>query len=60
MKRQGAVEFLCDEEHVRQLLPRVQGGAGRLAPFTALLHVKVQRGVPVETSLVALRRATTP
>ena len=57
---QGATEFLCDEEHVRQLLPRVQGGAGRLAPFTALLHVKVQRGVPVETSLVALRRPTTP
>jgi hypothetical protein len=57
---QAAVEFLCDEEHVRQLLPRVQTGAGRLAPFTALLHVKVQRGVPVETSLVALRRPTTP
>lgn len=57
---QGAVEFLCDEEHVRQLLPRVRAGAGRLAPFAALLHVKVQRGVPVETTLVALRRSTTP
>ncbi len=56
---QGAVEFLCSEEHVRQLLPQVQAGAGRLAPFAALLHVKVQRGVPVDTTLVALRRPTT-
>jgi hypothetical protein len=54
-----AVEFLCDEERVRQLWPRIQSGAGpgHLAPFTALLHVKVQRGVPVDTTLVALRRS---
>jgi len=57
---QGAVEFLCDEERVRQLLPHVQAGAGHLAPFTALLHVKVQRGVPVDTTLAALRRLTPP
>ena len=51
---QGAVEFLCDEEHVRSLLSRL---GGRPAYFSALVHVKVQRGVPVESTLAALRRA---
>ena len=53
---QAAVEFMCDEEHESQLLPKLHGDSGHLVPFTALLRVKVQRGVPVETSLVALRR----
>jgi hypothetical protein len=53
---QAAVEFMCDEERVNQLLPKLRGDSGHLVPFTALLRVKVQRGVPVETSLVALRR----
>jgi hypothetical protein len=57
---QGAVEFLCNPERVRELLPRIQAGAGtgRLSPFAALVRVKVQRGVPVDTTLVALRRPT--
>jgi hypothetical protein len=54
---QAAVEFLCDEGQMRSLLPQVSVGGGRLAPFSALLHVKVQRGVPVETTLVAVRKA---
>jgi hypothetical protein len=53
---QGAVEFVCDPERVRDLLPRVSDHAGGLVPFTALLRIKVSRGVPVDSALVALRR----
>jgi hypothetical protein len=53
---QGAVEFVCDPEHVRDLLPRVSDHAGGLVPFTALLRIRVSRGVPVDSALVALRR----
>ena len=52
----GAVEFVCDPDHIRDLLPRVRDQAGGLVPFTALLRVKVSRGVPVDSALVALRR----
>ena len=53
---QGAVEFVCDPERIRDLLPRVIDHAGGLVPFTALLRIKVSRGVPVDSALVALRR----
>jgi hypothetical protein len=53
---QGAVEFVCDPERIRDLLPRVSDHAGELVPFTALLRIKVSRGVPVDSALVALRR----
>jgi hypothetical protein len=53
---QGAVEFVCDPERIRDLLPRVSDHAGGLVPFTALLRIKVSRGVPVDSALVALRR----
>jgi hypothetical protein len=52
---QGAVEFVCNGNHLRELLPRIRGANGALAPFTALLRIKVSRGVPVEGTLVALR-----
>jgi len=52
---QGAVEFVCDPDRVRDL-PRISNATGGLAPFTALLRIKVNRGVPVEGDLVALRR----
>ena len=52
---QGAVEFVCDADHVRDLLAKVHSTAGKLAPFSALVHIKVNRGVPVEGDLVALR-----
>jgi hypothetical protein len=53
---QGAVEFVCDPERIRDLLPRISDHAGGLVPFTALLRIKVSRGVPVESALVTLRR----
>ncbi len=52
---EGAVEFACREEGVGGLLPRIRDRAGRLVPFSALLHTRVNRGVPVRTEVVALR-----
>jgi hypothetical protein len=53
---QAAVEFMCRQNSVKELLERL--GVSKTAdmkPFEALLHVKVARGVPVETELVAVR-----
>jgi hypothetical protein len=53
---QGTVEFVCHPDSVERLLqqvPRADSGAPK--PFEALVHVKIARGVPVETELVAVR-----
>jgi hypothetical protein len=54
---QAAVEYVCSQNSVEELLGRLgveQGG--ELKPFEALLRVKVTRGVPVGTHLVAVRK----
>jgi hypothetical protein len=54
---QGAVEYACREKSVEELLLRLSvSDSGELKPFEALLHVKIAKGVPVETSLVSLRK----
>ena len=54
---QAAVEFVCDPRHVRELLTRVSGSArSDIVPFEAVLKVKVSKGVPVQSEIVALRR----
>lgn len=53
---QGAVEFVSCADCVRDLLPRVRDGAVSVAPFAALLHIRISRGVPTESRLIALRR----
>jgi hypothetical protein len=54
---QAAVEYVCRKQSVRDLLSRLEVQAGgEVKPFEALLHVKVARGVPVETELVAVRK----
>ena len=54
---QGAVDFLCRENSVQDLLRQLSvSKAGQLKPFEAVLHVKIARGVPVQMDLVALRR----
>ncbi len=54
---QAAVEFVCREDSVQQLLTRLNVPAGgEVASFEAVLRVKVARGVPVETALVAFRK----
>jgi len=53
---QGAAEFACRQSSLEQLLSRLSASrGGELKPFEALLHVKVARGVPVESELVAVR-----
>jgi len=53
---QAAVEFVCSENSLKDLLGRLNvSHTGQMKPFEAVLRVKVTRGVPVESSIVALR-----
>ena len=53
---QGAVEFVCRPDSVEHLLKLIPGaGSGQIKPFEALVRVKIARGVPLETELVAVR-----
>jgi hypothetical protein len=53
---QGAVEFVCRQDSVDKLLHEIPGSsAGQVKPFEALVRVKIARGVPVGTELVAVR-----
>jgi hypothetical protein len=53
---QAAVEYVCEKDSVEEMLRSlgVQAG-GEVKPFEALLRVKVTRGVPVSTQLLAVR-----
>jgi hypothetical protein len=54
---QAAVEFVCQRDSLEELLRRLEvSNDGELKPFEAVLRVKVTRGVPVESDIVALRR----
>ena len=53
---QAAVEFVCRQSSVEELLLRLPVAQnGQLKPFESVIRVKVTRGVPVGTELVALR-----
>ena len=57
MGTQAAVEYVCRENSLEQLLQRLAvPRSGELRPFEVLIHVKVARGVPVGSELVAVRR----
>jgi hypothetical protein len=59
MGTQAAVEYICRENSLEQLLLRLAvARPGELRPFEALIHVKVARGVPVGSELVAVRKGT--
>ena len=59
MGTQAAVEYVCRENSLEQLLLRLAvTRSGELRPFEALIHVKVARGVPVGSDLVAVRKET--
>ena len=59
MGTQAAVEYVCHKNSVEELLLRLSvSQTGQLKPFEAVLRVKVTRGVPVSTELVALRNGT--
>src|SRR5712664_29766 len=54
---QAAVEYVCQQNSLEELLLRLSvSNSGELKPFEAVLRVKVARGVPVGTELVALRK----
>ena len=53
---QAAVEYVCREDSLKELLDRLKvSSPADLKPFEALLHVKIAHGVPVVTELLALR-----
>ncbi len=52
---QGAVEFVCRRESVEKLLREIPGSGAPIRPFEALVRVKIARGVPVGSELVAVR-----
>jgi hypothetical protein len=53
---QAAVEYVTRENYLGELLKKMNvTQPSELKPFEAVIHVKVARGVPVESSLVALR-----
>jgi hypothetical protein len=53
---QAAVEYVTRENYLDELLKRMHvTQPSELKPFEAVIRVKVARGVPVESSLVALR-----
>lgn len=54
---QAAVEYVCQQNSLDELLrDLVVSKAADLKPFEAVIHVKVVRGVPVSSELVALRK----
>ena len=53
---QAAAEFVCRQDSLQQLLLRLSVSEnGQMKPFEAVLRVKIARGVPLGTELVALR-----
>jgi len=53
---QAAVEYVCREDSIKELLQRLKvSKASDLKPFEALLHVKIAHGVPVMTDLLSVR-----
>jgi len=53
---QAAVEYVCREDSIKELLQRLKvSKESDLKPFEALLHVKIAHGVPVVTDLISVR-----
>jgi hypothetical protein len=56
---QAAVEYVCRQSSIQELLLRLPvSQTGELKKFEAVIRVKVTRGVPVGSELVALRSGT--
>jgi len=55
---QAAVEFVSQQNSLDELLKALGvSNGGKLKPFEAVIHVKVVRGVPVSSELVALHKS---
>jgi hypothetical protein len=56
---QAAAEYVCRQDSLEQLLLRLSiSENGQIRPFEVVLRVRVARGVPVGSELVALRKVT--
>jgi hypothetical protein len=56
---QAAAEYVCRLNSLQQLLLRLSvSDNGEMKPFEAVLRVRVARGVPIATELVALRNTS--
>lgn len=56
---QAAVEYVSRQQSLEELLLRLSvSKSGDLKPFEAVLRVKIVRGVPVQTELIALRKSS--
>jgi hypothetical protein len=54
---QAAVEYVCQQNSLEELLLRLSvSNSGELKPFEAVIRVKVAKGVPVGSELLALRK----
>jgi len=54
---QAAVEYVCQQNSLEQLLLRLSvSNSGEVKPFEAVIRVKVAKGVPVGSELIALRK----
>lgn len=54
---QAAVEYVCQQNSLEELLLRLSvSNSGELKPFETVIRVKVAKGVPVGSELVALRK----
>lgn len=52
---QAAVEYMCHQDSVAELLKQVSGPNGEVRPFEAVLETTIGGGVPLETRLVTVR-----
>lgn len=52
---QGVVEFVCRPDSVEKLMQEIPGSKSEMKPFEALVRVKIARGVPLDTELIAVR-----
>jgi hypothetical protein len=52
---QAAVEYACRKDRLAELLKTVSSPAGEVRPFEALLEVKLEGGVPLQSKLVSVR-----
>ena len=53
---QAAVEYVCEKNSLEELMRHLAPHDGAIKPFEALLRVKVTRGVPMGSQLVAVRQ----
>ncbi len=54
---QAAVEYVCRAASIAELLLRLNGNStSDVVPFEAVVRIKVSRGVPVQSQLVALHK----